>query len=282
MSLLNLSHLSLKKKNHSILTDISFSIEKGEIVCLCGSNGAGKSTLLQSILGLERNYKGEIEWFGEDLNTVPRIQLLGKIGVMLGNPAFYDFLTGEENLRLLSRYYKLDNQSVAEILAIVGLTEQKHKLVRYYSSGMKQKLNLAAAFIHKPEIILLDEPLNALDPETVMEMRELLRSMNTAFNTTFFITSHSLAETEKIFTRLFVIKEGKIVFEVSKADFEQFMTLKISGGKPENIDSLFSSVSDGISTIIIKQHQIPAYPAEWNVTEKRKTDIEDLYLMINQ
>ncbi len=139
---------------------------------------------------------------------------------MLNPNALYDHLTGSENLDIMRLYYHLPKERIEKILALVGLSEEGNKLVRHYSSGMKQRLSIGIAFLHRPSLIILDEPFNALDPEAVVEVRQIIRKLSQEFQTTFLITSHSLADMEKILTKLLILKKGKLVYEASQAELE--------------------------------------------------------------
>lgn len=208
--------LSLVIGGTPLLASLSFAVPQGEIVCLAGRNGAGKTTLLRCITHQERRFLGKIEVFGKTTRT----EILNYLGVMLNPNALYDYLTGAENLDIMRRYYHLPKERIEETLALVGLSEERNKLVRHYSAGMKQRLSIGIAFLHRPPLIILDEPFNALDPEAIVEARQIIRNLSHEFQTTFLITSHSLADMEKILTKLLILKKGKLVYEASQAELE--------------------------------------------------------------
>lgn len=175
----------------------NLKIEQGEIYGLIGPNGAGKSTIMKMICGLLTPTAGQINVAGSAMKENNRIAILKQIGSLIEEPAYYDNLTGYENLQILKELKNLTDQDVAEVLTIVHLTENKDKQVKYYSLGMKQRLGIAMAIMGHPKLIILDEPTNGLDPQAREEIRKLIRILPATFNTTVMISSHALDEIEK-------------------------------------------------------------------------------------
>lgn len=172
----------------------NLKIEQGEIYGLIGPNGAGKSTIMKMICGLLTPTAGQINVAGSAMKENNRIAILKQIGSLIEEPAYYDNLTGYENLQILKELKNLTDQDVAEVLTIVHLTENKDKQVKYYSLRMKQRLGIAMAIMGHPKLIILDEPTNGLDPQAREEIRKLIRILPATFNTTVMISSYALDE----------------------------------------------------------------------------------------
>lgn len=187
-------------------------IKEGEIYGLIGPNGAGKSTLMKMICGLLTPDKGQIRLNGHNLSeSAP--SLLRQLGCLIEEPAYYDNLTGHENLTILQTLKGLTETDVAEALAIVRLTDHKDKLVKHYSLGMKQRLGIAMAIMGRPRFVILDEPTNGLDPQAREEIRQLIRSLPERFQTTVMVSSHALDEIEKMVTQIGIIGRGKLLYQ---------------------------------------------------------------------
>lgn len=236
--ILEIQNIELSFKENQILHSLSLSIAQGDIVCLAGRNGAGKTSLLRCIVGLEKVTKGSIAVLGEKFNK----KLLNKLGIMIGGVSLYSYLTGKENLDIIRRYYNLDKQSVIDTLDLFNLREAGDKLVKYYSDGMKQRLAIGMAFIHRPQFVILDEPLNTLDPEAIVEIRQLIKRLNKEFGTTFLITSHSLEEIGKIFTQLVILKQGKKILDAKRDILDTYHIIETS--LAENSDLLIKSIKE--------------------------------------
>lgn len=231
---LNVSNLSLTIGKFCLLNLPQFIVEKGEIVCIAGHNGAGKTSFLRCITQQEKRYLGSIEVFENTQRTL----VLQKIGAMLDPNALYNHLTAYENIDIIRRYYNFGRNVIEETLSLVALTEEKNKIVHYFSAGMKQRLSLGIAFIHRPELVLLDEPFNTLDPEAISNTRHLIKQLNQKYGTTFIITSHSLEEINKILTRLIIFKKGKIVFDANKQQLEDEKT-----AQQKNIEDIYLNIN---------------------------------------
>lgn len=193
---------------------ISFSVNEGDIYGFLGPNGSGKSTSIRIVLGLMKADAGEVRLFGEQL-TNNRARLLGRIGALIERPDFYNYLSAFENLRLLQSYvgFSYDANAIMNSLEMVGLAERAQSKVRAFSQGMKQRLGIAQALIHNPELVILDEPVNGLDPQGIKDMRNLLLKLNADQGITFIVSSHILREMELIANRMVVISKGKVLVE---------------------------------------------------------------------
>ncbi len=202
-------------KNKKVVDNVDMNIKKGEIYGFLGPNGAGKSTILKMILNLVKPNNGKMMVFGKEVNG-NNFQTLKRIGSIIENPYFYNKLTGRENLELHCAYMGCHNkQRIDEVLSLVGLFDIEGKEVCNYSLGMKQRLAIARAILTKPEFLILDEPINGLDPEGIKEIRLLIKKLNEKYGTTILVSSHILSEIELIADRIGIIKDGKLLKEVS-------------------------------------------------------------------
>ena len=199
-------------KDKKALHGLNFTVEDGEIFGFLGPNGAGKSTTMKMFLGLARPTSGS---FTIDGKTYPqnRIEILKEVGSFIEAPAFYGNLSGEENLEIIRKILGLPKSSVAEALEIVGLTQFKKRLAKKYSLGMKQRLGIANAILHKPPILILDEPTNGLDPVGIHEIRSLIRSLPEKFDCTVIVSSHLLSEIELTADYVGILNHGRLLFE---------------------------------------------------------------------
>ena len=195
------------------IRDLRLRVEEGDVYGFLGPNGAGKTTTIRLLLGLVRPHKGTIRIFGEDLNR-SRLKVLARVGAHLEGHAFYPYLSGRDNLRLFSRYSgKPDLHRIDALLKTVGLEAAARARVRTYSLGMKQRLGIAQALLTRPRLLVLDEPLNGLDPPGVIDVRELLQRLNQEEGITLFFSSHRLDETERLCNRIGLIQNGSVVRE---------------------------------------------------------------------
>ena len=216
----------LKKiyKDKVVVNDVDIHVKKGEIYGFVGPNGAGKSTLMKMLLSLVQADAGEIVIFGNKV-IQNDFEMLKRIGSIIENPYFYEKLTARENLDLHCEYMGYHNKNhIMEVLKCVGLLKDADKKTSQYSLGMKQRLAIARSILTKPELLILDEPINALDPEGIREMRELFRKLNTDYGTTIFISSHILSEVEQIADTIGIIQNGKLMKEISMSDVHKYQT----------------------------------------------------------
>jgi len=218
MTTIQVSNVSHQFTNREyVLNDISLSVKEGSIYGFLGPNGAGKTTTLRLILGLLKKQKGEIEIFGKPFNA-NRIEILSRIGSLIESPSLYGHLTATENLKVWQKVYQSPINRIPEVLQLVGLAHTGRKKAGQFSLGMKQRLGIATSLLHSPSLLILDEPTNGLDPSGIVEMRELLRTLNQTQGITIIISSHLLGEIEKLVTDVGIIHKGKMLFESSLAD----------------------------------------------------------------
>jgi lantibiotic transport system ATP-binding protein len=191
---------------------LSLTVPAQSVYGFLGPNGAGKSTTIRMILGLQRPDRGRILLFGKPLEA-DRLSALARIGSLVESPSLYPHLTGRENLEVHRRLLDAPVHAIAEALDTVGLTGAANRVVRGYSSGMKQRLGLALALLGNPEMLILDEPTNGLDPAGIHEVRTLMRELPERCGVTLFLSSHLLAEVEQVATHLAIISSGRAKFE---------------------------------------------------------------------
>jgi ABC-2 type transport system ATP-binding protein len=188
-------------------------VPRGEIFGLLGHNGAGKSTAIGMMLGQVWPTSGRVHICGSDV-TRDRATALRGVGAIFESPVFYDYLSGRKNLEILAHYSApTSRQRIAEVIEWVGLTGREHSKVRTYSHGMRARLALAQALLPKPELLILDEPGDGLDPEGIHEMRDTIARLNRELGLTILLSSHLLNEVEQLCTRIAVLRQGKKVFE---------------------------------------------------------------------
>jgi ABC-type multidrug transport system ATPase subunit len=196
------------------VTDLSFSIQQGDVYGFLGQNGAGKSTTIRMLLGLIYPDAGEVYIKGQLFNNRSR-HLLQHIGAIIERPDMYLYLSGWDNLKMFARLSgkPIKDQRLHEVLEIVGLKGREQDKVKAYSQGMKQRLGIAIALVHNPDLLILDEPTNGLDPQGIAEMRLLIQSLSRDHGKTILISSHLLYEIEQIATRMIILHRGRKVVE---------------------------------------------------------------------
>ena len=223
MAVIQTTGLSKRYKDKWAVDHLDLRVEQGDIYGFIGQNGAGKSTTLKLLCGLARPTEGETLIFDKPVrDSVAR----RRIGALIEQPGLYPDLSGRENLRLYAALLGLDSpeRQVEKILNTVGLSPREKKPVRHYSMGMRQRLGVALALLGGPDLLLLDEPINGLDPEGIREMRELLLRLNRERGLTILVSSHILGELSKIATRYGIIQGGRLVEQITAAELEQKCT----------------------------------------------------------
>lgn len=233
-------------KNSKTLTDINLKVKQGEIYGFLGPNGAGKTTTLRLVLGLLKVQTGKIEIFGKDFQS-NRIEILKKVGSLIENPSLYGHLRASENLEIYRELYGASKARLTEVLKIVGLADTGNKKVKQFSLGMKQRLSVALALLPNPELLILDEPSNGLDPTGIIELRELVKKLNKEEGMTILMSSHQLAEMEKMVSHVGIISKGEIIFQGSLAELNQLQKKQ---------STLLINTSDNqLAMQILKTHQ---------------------------
>jgi len=212
--LLEVSGLTKTYGSFKAVDDLSFSVFPGDVFGFLGQNGAGKSTTIRMLLTLIRPNAGQIRVFGMDLQQHRR-EVLSRVGAVIEKPDLYGYLTGQENLSLFARMSGkgITKDRIQETLELVGLQKRAGDRVKTYSQGMKQRLGIACALVHDPDLIILDEPTNGLDPQGIADIRNLVLSLSREKGKTFLISSHLLAEVELMANRMIIIDRGKKIVE---------------------------------------------------------------------
>lgn len=226
--------LTRKFGNEIAVEGLNMRIPRGEIYGFLGPNGAGKTTTIRMLLGLMKPSSGTVHIFQKDMRK-EKLQILKKIGSLVENPSYYPHLTAYENLEAMRKIIGCKKARIYEVLDIVRLTEAAHKKVRGFSLGMKQRLGIAAALLGEPELLILDEPTNGLDPSGIIEMRNLIKSLPQEYGMTVLISSHLLSEIDQIATTVGVLSKGKMIFQDSIESMrrmaQQRISLRVSQGE---------------------------------------------------
>ena len=205
--------------NQVVVDNLSLEVEKGSIYGFLGPNGAGKTTTIKILLNLLKSPKDTVFLFGKDVNS-HRIESLKRIGALVEQPSLYAHLTGKENLINRCILLGIPRTKAMEILKLVGLTEAADKKARNYSLGMKQRLGIGLALLSDPELLLLDEPTNGLDPNGIIEVRNLMLDLATKHQKTILVSSHLLSEIEKTATHVGIINKGQLLFQGKIEDLQ--------------------------------------------------------------
>ena len=220
-NILKIENLSKSYDKNLVLKNINLEIEEGSIFGLIGPNGAGKSTLMKSILGLVKKDSGSISLYGKEINAKNQKETNKNLGSLIENPSFYDHLTAYDNLDLICDMKNIKKDNIDKVLKDVGLFTSKNKKARDFSLGMKQRLGIAIALIGNPKFLILDEPINGLDPYGIEEMRDLFKSIVKNSNTSILISSHILDEIEKISTHIGILKNGSLTYSGSLEEYRE-------------------------------------------------------------
>ncbi|TDE11025.1 ABC transporter ATP-binding protein [Dyadobacter psychrotolerans] len=207
-------------KEQTVIKGLNLKIPKGSIFGFLGPNGAGKTTTIRLILDLLSPSSGAVEVFGKSLRD-QRSLVLSRIGALIETPSLYEHLTGFDNLKVTANLRGIRQKRVGEALEMVGLDAQAGKYVRNYSLGMKQRLGLALALLSSPDLLILDEPTNGLDPSGILEIRELLRELNVKHGVTILVSSHLLSEVERLVSHVGIIGQGKMLFQGPLKELQQ-------------------------------------------------------------
>lgn len=257
-----------------VLKDVSFSIKEGEILGFIGPNGAGKTTTIKLILGLQSISSGSISINGYDVvkNFSKAIE---KVGAIVESPDMYMYMSGKKNLQMIARMYDgVTKERIEEVVKLVGLESRINDKVSKYSLGMRQRLGIAASLIHKPNLLILDEPTNGLDPEGIKELRSLLKRLAKTEKIGILISSHNLSELESFCTDVCIIKNGEIiestsVKEAKKTDNTSYL---ISLDRIDGIEEYLLEDDD-----IVDDHTIRVYRDSNDVTVYIKKLLDNGY-----
>lgn len=249
---LRIEHLTKRFQKVHAVDDLSFSVARGEVFGFLGPNGAGKTTTLGMILGLIHPTAGQVKIFGQEV-TPRNTSVLHRVGALIETPALIPYLSAQANLALLASLYpNLSQQRIAEVLKQVGLDTVGKKPARQFSLGMKQRLGLALALLNQPELLILDEPTNGLDPAGIHEIRTLIRSLADQ-GTTVLLSSHLLHEMELICDHVAIIQNGQLLALGRVADLfgDTCEYIHITTGEPERAKEIIGGV---VATSAIRAH----------------------------
>ena len=241
--IIEIKGLTKKFKDVKAVDELSLNVYKGDIFGFLGPNGAGKSTTIRMLLTLIRPNAGSIKLFGKNLNK-ERALILRDVGAIVEKPDFYNYLSAYKNLEILGRISgkEVSSNRIIEILETVGLKERRTSKVKTYSHGMKQRLGIAQALLHDPDLIILDEPTTGLDPQGMKEIRDLIIHLRDEKNKTIFLSSHLLSEVEQIANRMIIINKGKTVVEGYVQDLLNSAELKVTF-EVDNLDAAKQLIS---------------------------------------
>lgn len=276
MYALETTGLSFRYGEDLVLDKVNLQVPTGSIYGFLGPNGAGKTTTLKLALGLLRKQQGEIAFFGKAFGR-HRLEVLRRVGTLVEAPSLYSHLTAFENLRILQRVYDCPVSRIPVVLEVVGLAGTGPKKAGQFSLGMKQRLAIAMALLHSPELLILDEPTNGLDPSGIIEMRELMKKLS-AEGITVLVSSHLLAEIEKLVTHVGIIHKGQMRFQGT------FNTLK---ERQHRSTCLVLGTSDPETTVrLLKEYNIDASRDNGQVlipviSQERMTEITRLLVQQN-
>ncbi len=238
------------QKGEKIINDLSFNVPENSIFGFLGANGSGKTTTIRLLLNLCKPGNGKVLIHNNNL-TANSYMLYNDIGALIESPSFYNQLTGFENLKLLANYYKVSDSRILEVLDMVGLLDVKDKKVKKYSMGMKQRLGIGQSVLHDPKILILDEPLNGLDPRGINEIRNLLFKFKEQ-GKTIFISSHLLDEIQKTCDHVCIIDKGEKLFlgkiDELQSQISQQKDYKIKCDIPNNAARILKDI-DGVEIL---------------------------------
>jgi ABC-2 type transport system ATP-binding protein len=224
---LEIDNITKLYKNNRGIRDISLDIYKGDVFGFLGPNGAGKTSAMKIITGLMKPDSGDVRIFGHSIKNEYE-KAMSKVGAIVETAESFQYLTAYENLKIASRYYNIDSKTrIDEVLGLTGLLKYKNEKVEKFSLGMKQRLGIAAALISEPELVILDEPLNGLDVNGMVDMRNIIKTLAQEKQVTFFISSHLIHDIELTCNRVGIIYEGRLLKVDSMEDvLEDFSSLE--------------------------------------------------------
>lgn len=223
---LECKNLSKKYGKKTAVDNVSFKLEQGEILGFIGPNGAGKTTTIKLILGLQKITSGAVYINGFDIEKNFE-NAIKRVGAIIENPDLYMYLTGYENLKQTAKFYEnIDEKRIREVVKLVGLENRITDKVSKYSLGMRQRLGIAQAILPKPNLLILDEPTNGLDPEGIIHVRNLLKELAKSENMAIFVSSHALSELENLCTKICIVKNGRLISSENISSMKEENTLK--------------------------------------------------------
>ncbi|WP_349663985.1 ATP-binding cassette domain-containing protein [Cellulophaga lytica] len=266
-TILKVQNLTKKYGYLTAVKDLSFTIEKGNVYGILGPNGSGKSTTLGIVLNVVNKTSGDFSWFDGNTNTH---QALKKVGAIIERPNFYPYMTAVQNLKLVCKIKEVDESKIEEKLELVGLLDRKNSKFKTYSLGMKQRLAIASALLNDPEILILDEPTNGLDPQGIHQIREIIKVI-AAQGTTILLASHLLDEVEKVCSHVVILRKGEKLYS-GRVD-EMIVSYGFFELKAEDNESLLSFLKLNPNFSNVREENgliIADLKAEMNASELNK------------
>ena len=294
-NILTVTNLTKKYGSLTAVKNLSFTIERGNVYGILGPNGSGKSTTLGIVLNVVNRTEGDFSWFNGTLSTH---EALKKVGAIIERPNFYPYMTAVQNLKLVCKIKDVSEEKIEEKLKLVGLLDRKHSKFRTYSLGMKQRLAIASALLNDPEILILDEPTNGLDPQGIHQIREIIKKIASQ-GTTILLASHLLDEVEKVCSHVVILRKGEKLYAGSVDGMlasHGFFELKTS--EPEKLKKILEEHSsfgeikyeDGLITGFLKE-ELNAEDLNQTLFQKgivlshlvkRKESLEEQFLAITK
>lgn len=287
--------LTKKFGKENAVDGLDLQIPKGEIYGFLGPNGAGKTTTIRMLLGLAKPTSGSIQIFQKDLKK-EQINILKKVGSLVENPSYYPHLTAYENLETLRKILGVSKQRIHEVLDIVRLSDVANKKVKGFSLGMKQRLGIAASLLNSPELLILDEPTNGLDPSGIIEIRQLIKRLPSEYGMTILISSHLLSEIDQMATTVGIITKGKMIYQDSIEGMRRFaqqnISLKVNDGEEawrsllgkgikvdykEGLLLLSNPINEEVAEVV---HTLVQSGFSIYRVEEEKSSLEDIFLQI--
>ncbi|HSP40263.1 MAG TPA: ATP-binding cassette domain-containing protein [Gillisia sp.] len=257
-TILTLNNLTKKFGSLTAVNNLSFTIKKGNVYGILGPNGSGKSTTLGMVLNVVNKTSGDFHWFDGSESTH---EALKKVGAIIEHPNFYPYMTAAQNLALVCKIKGVDTDRIEEKLEIVNLIDRKDSKFRTFSLGMKQRLAIASALLNDPEILILDEPTNGLDPQGIHQIREIIRKI-AGLGTTILLASHLLDEVEKVCSHVVIIRKGAMLYsgrvDEMNASHGFFELKAVESGRLQQLLSEHPSIgkvtlNEGLVTAILNE-----------------------------
>ena len=294
-TILKITNLHKKYRKVHAVNNVSVEIKKGNVYGILGPNGSGKSTTLGIVLNVVNRTSGEFEWFGGKYSTHDALK---KVGAIIERPNFYPYMTAEDNLKLVCKIKDIPYTKVYEKLELVGLLDRKDSKFKTFSLGMKQRLAIASALLNDPEILILDEPTNGLDPQGIRQIRDLIRIIANQ-GTTILLASHLLDEVEKVCSHVIVIRNGVTLyqgtvdgitanegfFELESENLEQLQTALQHFSQIEKIEKEETKILAYLNTNL-EPAELNTYLFKQNITlthlVKRKHSLEEQFLELTK
>jgi len=294
-SILKIKNLTKKFGALTAVDNLSFSIEKGNVYGILGPNGSGKSTTLGIVLNVVNKTSGSFSWFN---NTITTHAALKKVGAIIERPNFYPYMTAAQNLELVCKIKEVSLEKINEKLELVGLLDRKDAKFSTYSLGMKQRLAIASALLNDPEILILDEPTNGLDPQGIHQIRGIIKKI-AGFGTTILLASHLLDEVEKVCTHVIILRKGRSLYVGSVDDMtashgfmilqsndpsvlmEALNTMPVFGKIKQEGENIIAYLQEPIDASEVNK-QLFAKGIMLSRLEKRKESLEELFLELTK